>query len=47
MAWCRAGALISLDLSDEDMTCELDVDLLSQFYALTRIDLSNNDISIE
>lgn len=40
-------ALVSLDLNSQGLDCELGTDLLATFYALQRLDLSHNALSIE
>ena len=44
----RSGqALISLNLSGQGLQCELSTDLLGNFFALERLDLSRNTLDIE
>lgn len=38
---------MSFDLSGQGLECELATDLLGSFYALQRLDLSDNALSIE
>jgi hypothetical protein len=44
---CSGQALVSLDLSGQGLQCELATDLLGNFYALERLDLSRNLLDIE
>jgi hypothetical protein len=44
---CSGQALISLNLSGQGLHCELATDLLGNFYALERLDLSRNALNIE
>lgn len=44
----RSGqALVSLNLSGQSLQCELATDLLGSFFALERLDLSHNALTIE
>lgn len=40
-------ALISFNLSGQGLQCELATDLLGNFHALERLDLSHNALDIE
>lgn len=47
MLACSGQNLIFFDLSGQDLQCELATDLIGNFYALERLDLSNNNLQIE
>jgi hypothetical protein len=44
---CSGEALISLNLSGQGLQCQLATDLLGNFYALERLDLSHNALDID